>query len=71
MTHDRFESADLLFLSYHTSPSTTPSTDRFGRVFTVYDTFHDSAEESNTSSVGDDGAVRIVISRVESDSLTS
>ena len=71
MTHDCFESADLLFLSYDTSPSTTSPTDGLGGVFAVYDTFHDSAEESDAPSVGYNGTIRVVISRVKPDSLTS
>ena len=71
MTHDCFESADLLFLGYHASPSTTPSTDRLIRVFAVYDAFHDPAEESNAPSVSHDRAIRVIIGRVEPDSLTS
>ena len=70
MTHDCFESADLLFLSYHTSPSTASPTDRIIRVFAVYDAFHDSAEEGDAPSVGHNGAIWVIISRVKPDSLT-
>lgn len=40
-------------------------------VFTVYDTFHDSAEEGNALSIGDDGTIRVVVRRIELDSFTS
>lgn len=70
-THDSLESADFLFLSYHASPSTTFSTDGFMRVFTVYDTFHDFAEEGNALSIGDHGAIRVIVRRIELDSFTS
>jgi hypothetical protein len=70
-THNSLESADFLLLSYHASPSTTSSTDGFMSVFTVYDTFHDSAEEGNALSIGDDGAIRVVVRRIELDSFTS
>jgi hypothetical protein len=70
-THNSLESADFLLLSYHASPSTTSSTDGFMRVFTVYDTFHDFAEEGNALSIGDNGAIRVVVRRIELDSFTS
>jgi hypothetical protein len=70
-THDCFESADLLFLSYHASPSTTFPTDRVIRVFAVDDTFHDFAKESNALSIGKDGTIWVVVGRVELDSLAS
>jgi hypothetical protein len=41
------------------------------RVFTVYDTFHDFAEEGNALSIGDNGAIRVVVRRIELDSFTS
>jgi len=69
-THDGLEPADFLFLSYHASPSTTSSTGGFIRVFTVYDTFHDFAEEGNALSIRDNGAIRVVVRRVELDSFT-
>jgi hypothetical protein len=68
-THDCFESADLLFLSYHTSSTTTSSTDRIIRVFAVYDTFHNLAKESNALSIGSNCTIWVVVSRVELDSL--
>jgi hypothetical protein len=70
-THDCLESADLLFLGYHASPSTTFPTDGLIGVFAVDDTFHDFAEKSNALSIGNDGAIWVVISRVELDSLAS
>ena len=68
-THDRFESADLLFLSYHASPSTTFLTNRVIRVLAVDDTFHDFAKESNALSISKDGPIWVVVGRVELDSL--
>jgi len=45
--------------------------DGFIRVFTVYDTFHDFAEESNALSIGNNGTIRVVVGRVELDSFAS
>jgi hypothetical protein len=66
-----FESADFLLLSYDASPSTASPTDGLSRVFAVYDTFHDSAEESNALSIGNNGAIRVIVGGVEPDSFTS
>jgi hypothetical protein len=41
------------------------------RVFTVYDTFHDLTEEGNALSIGDNGAIRVVVRRIELDGFTS
>ena len=70
-THDGLEPADFLLLSHYAPPSTTSSTDGFTRVFTVYDTFHNFAEEGNALSIGDNGAIWVVIRRIKLDSFTS
>jgi hypothetical protein len=71
ITHNSLESADFLLLSYYASPSATFSTDGFMRVFTVYDTFHDFTEEGNALSIGDNGAIRVIVRRIELDSFAS
>jgi hypothetical protein len=70
-THNCFESTDFLLLSYHASPSTTSPTDGLSRVFAVNDTFHDFAEKSNALSISNNGAIRVIVGRVEPDSFAS
>lgn len=68
---DCFEPPNLLFLGHDASPSTSSSTNRISRVFAAHDTLHDFTEEGDTLSVRNNGAIWVVISRVELYSFTS
>lgn len=68
---DCFKPSNLLFLGNNASSSTSSSTNRISRVFAAHDTLHDFTEEGDALSVGNNGAVWVVVSRVELYSFTS
>lgn len=70
-TYDCFEPSNLLFLGHNASPATSSSTNGVCTVFAVHDALHDFTEEGDALSVSNNGAIWVVISRVELYSFAS
>lgn len=68
---DCFEPSNLLFLGHNASPSTSSSANGVGTVFAVHDALHNFTEEGDALSVSNNGAIWVVISRVELYSFAS